>query len=101
MTTEQRRLALRHMEASPFPVLFSAGAQTRTKRVAARCERAHHYLKSVLEFDPTLLLLVLSRGLGGVRRCPNLRHAAFRRRGNAYSGSGDGRFLPKHRPNAR
>ena len=60
MTTEQRRLALRHMEASPFPVLFSAGTQTRTKRVATRCERAHHYLKGVLEFDPTLRLLVLS-----------------------------------------
>src|SRR5215213_11196662 len=60
MTTDQRSLALRHMEASSFPVLFSAGTQTRTKRVATRCERAHHYLKGVLGFDPTLRLLVLS-----------------------------------------
>src|SRR5215211_8558497 len=59
MTTEQRS-ALQHMDGYPFPVLFSAGAQARTKRVAARCERAHHYLKGVLEFDPTLRLLVLS-----------------------------------------
>lgn len=59
MTTEQLS-SLQHMEGYPFPVFFSDGAQTRTKRVAARCERAYHYLKGILEFTPKLHLLVLS-----------------------------------------
>ncbi|MGH3087294.1 MAG: hypothetical protein ACRDSJ_08250 [Rubrobacteraceae bacterium] len=59
MTTKQRS-SLERMEGYSFPVLFSAGAQTRAEQVAARCERAHHYLKGVLEFDPALRLLALS-----------------------------------------
>ena len=59
MVTEQRS-ALQHMDGYPFPVLFSVRTQARAKRVAARCERAHQYLKGVLGFDPTLRLLVLS-----------------------------------------
>jgi hypothetical protein len=52
--------ALWNLEGFPFPALFSAGARTRAGRVAERCGRAHRYLKSVLEFDPKLRLLVLS-----------------------------------------
>jgi hypothetical protein len=59
MTTIQRP-ALQNLEGCPFPVLFSADARTRTKSVAARCERAHRYLRGVLGFNPNLRLLVLS-----------------------------------------
>src|SRR5215208_4559659 len=59
MVTEQRS-ALQHIDGYPFPVLFSVSTQARAKRVAARCERAHQYLKGMLGFDPTLRLLVLS-----------------------------------------
>jgi hypothetical protein len=59
MTTRYRSV-LQHMEGYPFPVLFSAGTQPRAEQIAARLERAHRYLKEVLEFAPKLRLLVLS-----------------------------------------
>jgi hypothetical protein len=58
MTTE-RRSTLDRMEGYPFPVLLSAGAGGRAEQVATLCERAFHYLKDVLEFTPSLRLLVL------------------------------------------
>jgi hypothetical protein len=58
--TTRHRSALQHMEGYPFPVLFSTGgARSREARVAVRLERAHRYLRSVLEFDPRIRLLVL------------------------------------------
>ena len=58
MTTRYRSV-LQNMEGYPFPVLFGAGAEGRAEQIAARLERAHRYLKEVLEFDPKLRLLVL------------------------------------------
>jgi len=56
----RHRSALRSMEDSPFPVLFSTGAERRAGRICARLERAHCYLREALGFDPELRLLVLS-----------------------------------------
>ncbi len=58
MTTRYRSV-LQNTEGYPFPVLFGAGARLRAEQIAARLERAHRYLKEVLEFDPKLRLLVL------------------------------------------
>lgn len=58
--TIQDRPVLQNMEGFPFPVLFSDGDHTRARYVAERCQRAHRYLKSVLELDPTFRLWVLS-----------------------------------------
>jgi hypothetical protein len=58
MTTRIRSV-LQPVEGFPFPVLFGAGAGPRAEQIATRLERAHRYLKAVLEFDATLRLLVL------------------------------------------
>lgn len=59
--TTRHRSALQHMEGCPFPVLNSTGGgRPRVARVAVRLERTHRYLRSVLEFDPRIRLLVLS-----------------------------------------
>jgi hypothetical protein len=58
MTTRYRSV-LQNMEGYPFPVLFGAGARPRAEQIAARLERAHRYLKEVLEFHPKLRLVVL------------------------------------------
>jgi hypothetical protein len=44
----------------PFSVYMSAGTEERAQSIAARCERAHGFLRAALAFEAQLCILVLA-----------------------------------------
>ena len=51
---------LQTLAGFPFAVAHSAGAEDVARRVAARAQQAHAFLREQLSFDPQFLVLVLS-----------------------------------------
>jgi hypothetical protein len=51
---------LTELTGFPFPVYVSDGTEQRAQSIASRCHNAHEFLRSALEFDPEICVLVLT-----------------------------------------